>query len=169
MYYIIIYTLLYRERTKANKIGIKRTRAKDAADLFARSSPLFCSVCCLHRPHHRQPLTTSPPSHQQPATSNRAAPRRSAILPASPRPLPLRQVVKVGQPYSQGGRSPPAHPLDPLHPAGVPRHIGGHLRRGAGSGQPYQGGGARPCDSKFRDFLHGCIALNINYLFSPSG
>ena len=76
------------------------------------SSPLFCFVCCLHRPHHRQPLTTSPPSHQQPArdegrqprpvlgdviattsphlaadrpttSDHRAAPRRSAIMPAS--------------------------------------------------------------------------------------
>ena len=33
----------------------------------------------------------------------------------------------------------------------------------------YQGGEARPCDSKFREFLRGCIALNINYLFSPLG
>ena len=95
------------ERTEQEE----RTRAKDAAAIFASSSTLFCSVCCLHRPHHRQPLTTSPPSHQQPArddgrqprpvlgdviattsphlaadrptTSSRAAPRRSDILPAS--------------------------------------------------------------------------------------
>lgn len=86
----------------------ERTRAKDAAAVFARSSPLFCSVCCPHRPHHRQPLTLTT-SHQQPgrgtgghlvqfwakpsphlATDRPAsskkqqkAPRRSAILPAS--------------------------------------------------------------------------------------
>ena len=33
----------------------------------------------------------------------------------------------------------------------------------------YQGGVDRPFDSKFREFLRGCIALNINYLFSPLG
>ena len=36
-------------------------------------------------------------------------------------------------------------------------------------GRQKGGGGARPCDSKFREFLRGCIALNINYLFSPKG
>ena len=86
----------------------ERTMAKDAADLFARSSPRLCSVCCPHRPHHRQPLTTSPRLCQRswrgtgchlvrfwamssphlattsPATRiHRAAHRRSAILPAS--------------------------------------------------------------------------------------
>ena len=40
---------------------------------------------------------------------------------------------------------------------------------GEGCAKPYQGGEARPCDSKFREFLRGCIALNINYLFSPKG
>lgn len=161
------------QRDKQSRKGKRRerTRAKDAADLFASSSPRLCSICCPKSPHHRQrspprPLATSPrvregrplrpvlvdaiatPRHHlatdRPANS-RAAPRRSAILPACP-PRPR-----------------------PLHPAGVPRHICGHLRRGAGSRQPYQGGGALPCDSKFRDFLHGCIALNINYLFSPKG
>ena len=43
----------------ANRTRRDRTSAKDAADLFASSSPLFCSVCCPHRPHHRQPLTRS--------------------------------------------------------------------------------------------------------------
>ena len=63
LYYI--YTLLYiEEKTKASRSeGRWRTKAKDAADLFARSSPLFCSVCCPRRPHHRQPLTGS--HHQQ--------------------------------------------------------------------------------------------------------
>lgn len=109
-----------------------------------------CSVCCLHRPHHRQrsPLrhhrtsnqderegghlvgvwamssphlatTLPPPRHRSTATSSdRAAPRRSAILPAQPRSLPLFQGVRVGQRYSQGGRSSASHHVDPLHPAG---------------------------------------------------
>ena len=45
---------------RTNRTGRERTRVKDAAAIFASSSTLFCSVCCLHRPHHRQPLTTSP-------------------------------------------------------------------------------------------------------------
>ena len=61
--YYYMYLIIYRGKTKASiKEGRDRTRAKDSADLFARSSPIFCSVCCLHRPHHRQPLTTSPAS-----------------------------------------------------------------------------------------------------------
>ena len=40
--------------------GRERTRAKDAAAIFASSSPLFCSVWCLHHPHHRQPIATLP-------------------------------------------------------------------------------------------------------------
>ena len=38
---------------RANGTGRERTRAKDAAAIFTSSSPLFCSVCCLHRPHPR--------------------------------------------------------------------------------------------------------------------
>ena len=45
---------------RANRTGRERTRVKDAAAIFASSSTLFCSVYCLHRPHHRQPLTPSP-------------------------------------------------------------------------------------------------------------
>ena len=115
LYYI--YTLLYikkeqmnqsRERANERTEQEERTRAKDSAVIFASSSPLFCSVCCLHRPHHLQPLNphhvapspngmaatssasgrchrhTSPPHRQRTAaSSDRAAPRRSAILPAS--------------------------------------------------------------------------------------
>ena len=133
------------QRDKQNRKGKRRerTRAKDAADLFASSSPRLCSICCPKRPHHRQ---RSPP-----------------------RPLATSPRVREGRRASQGGRSPASHPAAPLHPAGVPRHICGHLRRGAGSGQPYQGGGADLRESLFRDFLRGCIALNINYLFSPKG
>ena len=58
--YYYIYIIIYRGKTKASRSeGRWRTKAKDAADLFARSSPLFCSVCCPHRPHHRQPLIRS--------------------------------------------------------------------------------------------------------------
>lgn len=113
--------------------------------------------------------TTSTPidSDQQQGSASPRLP--SCPLRPLPRPLPLCQVVRVWRRASQGGRSPASHPAAPLHPAGVPRHICGHLRRGAGSGQPYQGGGADLRESLFRDFLRGCIALNINYLFSPSG
>ena len=104
--YYYIYFIIYRGKTKASRSkGRWRTKAKDAADLFARSSPLFCSVCCSHRPHHRQPLTgshhqqrrgksghparlwvdaiatTSPPIDQQPAGQRIVL---SVILPAYP-------------------------------------------------------------------------------------
>ena len=97
-----------RERANERTEQEERTRAKDSAVIFASSSPLFCSVCCLHRPLHRQPLTTSPACviaqgegraatssasgrchrHHHATTSpanssHRAAPRRSAILPSS--------------------------------------------------------------------------------------
>ena len=79
--------------------------------------------------------TTSPPPRHR-STSNQkgsAAGCLSSCPPRPlPRPLPFHQVVRIGQRASQGGRSPPAHPADPLHHAGVPRHIGGHLRRGGG-------------------------------------
>ena len=144
---------------RANEKKRERTRAKDAAAIFASSSPLFCSVCCLHRPHHLQPLThhyvapspkgrAATPSasgrchlHTSPATRRAATravgqPPSLVLVLAS---LPLFQVVRVGQRASHGGRSPPAHPVDPLHPAGVclgilaaPREIGrgsfSHLR-----------------------------------------
>ena len=128
------YLIIYRERKnkKSREKGTdeterERTMAKDAADLFASSSPLFCSVCCLHCPQHRQtltphPLATSPrvregrsprpllgdviatPRHHlatdRPATSSdRAAPRRSAILPTSSSSpsSSILQVVRVSQ------------------------------------------------------------------------
>lgn len=79
-------------------------------------------------------MPSPPPRHR--STSNQtvsAAGCLSSCPPRPlPRPLPLHQVVRVGKRASQGGRSPPAHPADPLHPAGVPRHIGGHLRRVGG-------------------------------------
>ena len=63
-------------------------------------------------PHRHHIATTSPPIDQQPDGQHRGP---SVILPASH--LPLRQVVRVWQRTSQGRRSPPAHPVDPLHPA----------------------------------------------------
>lgn len=61
--------------------------------------------------------TTSPPIGSDQQRQGSAAGCRSFCPPRS-RPLPLFQVVRVGQRASQGGRSPPAHPVDPLHPAG---------------------------------------------------
>ena len=69
LYYI--YTLLYIKKEQKQAEGKEeRTRAKDAAAIFASSSPLFCSVCCLHRPHHLQPLT---PHHVAPSPNEMAA------------------------------------------------------------------------------------------------
>ena len=196
---LYIYLIIYRERTKVNRAsqsrrasrreGRERTRAKDDADLFARSSPLFCSVCCLHCPHHRQPLTPSParniakgegrtvtPSasgrchhHTSPAT-RRAAPRQSAILPASsssPSPLPGcegRAASKPGRAILSRSSCRPSPPC-----RGASAYWRTPPERGAGSGVPYQGGAGRLRESLFRDFFYGCIALNINYLFSPKG
>lgn len=43
--YYYIYLIIYRGKTKTyRKEGRERTRAKDAAAIFARSSPLFPSV-----------------------------------------------------------------------------------------------------------------------------
>lgn len=85
-------------------------------------------------------MSSTPPRHHlttdRPAASDhRAAPRRSAIMPASSTSSSLIQVLMVGQRASQGGRFPPAHPVDPLHPAGVHRHICGRLRKHSG-GRP---------------------------------
>ena len=68
---LYIYTLLYIKKEQKQEEGKgERTRAKDSAAIFARSSPLFCSVCCLHRPHHLQPLT---PHHVAPSPNEMAA------------------------------------------------------------------------------------------------
>ena len=83
---------------------------------------------------HFWAMLSPPPRHRSPSnqTGSPAGCLSSCPPRPLPRPLPLHQVVRVGQRASQGGRSHPAHPADPLHPAGVPRHIGGHLRRGGG-------------------------------------
>ena len=126
----------------ANRTRRDRTNAKDAAAIFASSSPLFCSVCCPHRLHHRQPITTSP------ACVIAQGEGRATTLSTSGRchrhhiaaPIRLHQLVRVGQRASQGGRSHPAHPADPLHPAGVPRHIGGHPEGRGGCSVDISGG-----------------------------
>ena len=107
-----------QSRRASRREGRERTRAKDAADLFARSSPLFCSVCCLHCPQHHQTLTPSParniakgegrtvtPSasgrchrHTSPPHRQRTAAtgHRLDVLPSCPprpRPLPFLVVV----------------------------------------------------------------------------
>ena len=63
-----------------------------------------------------------------------------------------------------------------LHTAVRLHHLVGAIRINAdtsggivGSVVTSQGGAAHPCESKFREFLRVCIALNINYLFSPKG
>ena len=142
-----------------------------------------CSVCCRHRPHHRPPLTLTT-SHQQPGREEGRPPRpllgdaiathchhlattsppidqqtaagqRLDGLPSfPPRPLPLLQVVRAGQRASQGGRSSPAHPVDSLHPAGVPRHICRHLRRCGGGRVDISG--RRGCSA--RKFVSGIFA-----------
>lgn len=59
---LVLFLQVVRYGKGNDRPGRERTRAKDAAAIFASSSPLFCSLCCLHLPHHRQQLTTSPAS-----------------------------------------------------------------------------------------------------------
>ena len=149
-----------QSRRASRREGRERTRAKDAAAIFASSSPLFllrlmpspstpspaahhfarlCHRSGRGKEGHPVRFRAMPSPHlatTSPAnSSHRASPRRSAILPASstsssfPRRRPLLQVVREGHRSSQVGRFPPAHHVDPLHPAGVPRHICGHPRR----------------------------------------
>ena len=135
LYYI--YTLLYIKKEQKQEEGKgERTRAKDAAAIFASSSPLFCSVCCLHRPHHLQPLThhyvapspkgrAATPSasgrchrHTSPATRRAATravgqPPSLVLVLAS---LPLFQVVRGVQRASQGRAIPSSSPRRPSPP-----------------------------------------------------
>lgn len=137
----------------ASRTGRERTRARNAADLFARSSPpfLFCLLpppsapSPAAHPHHVAPATrtrgraatssasgrchrhTSPPIDSDQQRQGSASGCRSSC-PPRPRPLPLCQVVRVG-------RSPPAHPVDPLHPAGGAVRIVPDGSRQGGRGQ----------------------------------
>ena len=107
--YYYIYIIIYRGKTKASRReGRERTRAKDAADLFARSSPRLCSVCCPHRPHHRQPFTTSPPSHQQSGRGKDAHHVRLWVMPS----IPHRHHLATDRPATRR-----AAPRSVCHPA----------------------------------------------------
>lgn len=90
----------------------------------------------MQSPPHRH---TSPPIYQQPAAGIASTvfhPARLVLVLVL-----FLQVVMVWQRDNQGGRFPQAHPVDPLHPAGVRPNICGHLQRGAEIRQTYQGGG----------------------------
>ena len=122
------------------------------------SSPVPClssvlsAVLTVHTIASRSPLRhTSPPIDQQPQGSASTVCHPARLVPAS---LPIRQVVRVGQRASQGGRSLASHPAAPLHPAGVPRHICGHLRRRGGVYQAISG--RRGCSA--RKFVSGFFA-----------
>ena len=81
----LLQVIRARQSKRASRSeGRERTSAKDAADLFARSSPRLCSVCCPHRPHHRQPFTTSPPLHQQSGRGKVGHPVRLWVIPSIP-------------------------------------------------------------------------------------
>ncbi len=107
---IILYTLLYikkeqkqtgKEGQKRKRNGRERNRAKDAAAILASSSPLFCSVCCPHRPHHRQPFKRS---HHKQRRGKSGQPARlwwDAIATTSP---PLRHRSTSNQTGSTAGR-----------------------------------------------------------------
>ena len=62
---LFLQVVMVGQSKRTNEKEREGTRAKDSADLFARSSPLFCSLCCLHR---RTIASRSPPRHRR--TSN---------------------------------------------------------------------------------------------------
>ena len=76
-----------------------------------------------------------------------------------------------GRAPSQPGRATPSR--SPFRPSPPFRGASAYMRTppkvGEGVVSTYQGGEARRRESLSRDFLRGCIALNINYLFSPKG
>ena len=154
LYYIYIYIIKYREKTKASR---RKGRENQGEGCRRHLRPFLASLLfrLMSSPsNHRQPLTTRPlvsalrerdgrpprpllgdviatPRHhiaseQQPqgiASTFCHPPRLFLVL------VLFLQVVREGQRASQGGPPLPAHPVYPLHPAGVPRHICGHPRR----------------------------------------
>lgn len=102
-----VHTIASRSPSRHRRTSSQQTAGQRLGlSVILTASPLFCSVFCLHSPHHRQQLTfsryrkrkgkdghpvrfwemSSPhlatPRHRL-TISNRAAPRRSAILPAA--------------------------------------------------------------------------------------
>ena len=148
-----------------------------AAHLFATIAPATrtrgrAAASSASGRSHRH--TLPPPRHHlatdRPANSSRAAPRRSAILPASSSSYSPPSGGE-GRAASQPGRAILSSSPRRLSPpcGGTSAYMRTPPEIGEGGMSTYQGGEARPCDSKFREFLRGCIALNINYLFSPLG
>ena len=122
--------------------------------------------------------TTSPPPRHRSTSSQRPQGSASTFCHPSRRVLVLFLSSSSyppsggkGRTPSQPGRATPSR--SPRRPSPPCRGSSAYMRTppkvGEGVVSTYQGGVARPCDSKFRDFLRGCIALNINYLFSPLG
>lgn len=115
------------QRDKQNRKDKRRerTRAKDAADLFASSSPRLCSICCPKRPHHRH---TSPPSRhrstskQQGSASTVCHPARLPASSPSSSPLPGGEGMAASQP----GRAIPC--LSPCRPSPPCRGASAYLR-----------------------------------------
>lgn len=141
--YYYIYLIIYRGKTKTyRREGRERTRAKDAAAIApATRTRGRAATSSASGRSHRPP---SPPIQRQGSASG----CRSSC-PSRPRPLPLCHVVRVGRRASQGGRSPPAHPVDPLHPAGgAGRIYPDGSRRGEGGKIPVWRR-SLPCESKF--------------------
>ena len=167
--YIILHTLLYIEKKQKQAEGKEEREpgrrmpppSSPVPRLSSALSAVF-TVCTISSRSPLRPLlsalrdrdevaassasgrcnrhhiaTTSPPIDQQPATTGHRL-GLSAILPASSSSPPSGG---EGRSASQGGRSPPAHPVGTLYPAGVRPNICGHLQRGAEIRQTYQGGG----------------------------
>ena len=134
---------------RAKRIG--RTRAKNPANLFARSSLLFCPLCCLHRPHHRQPLTLS--SGHTLTRAGRGPPRPALVViplrhhratagnrdgrtscPPRP-PLPARLVCDEGRADHQPGQGIPSR--SPCRPSPPCRGVRPNIpAKPAGRSQP---------------------------------
>lgn len=151
---------------------------------IASRSPLRPLVSALRERDGRLPrpllgdaiATTSPqPRHRSTSKQQTAAGQCLDGLPSSThRPLPRLSSPPSGgdgRAASQTGREISSR--SPCRPSPPFRDASAYMRTppkvGEGVVSTYQGGGARPCDSKFREILRGCIALNINYLFSPLG
>ena len=131
------------QRDKQNRKGKRRerTRAKDAADLFASSSPRLCSICCPKRPHHRQRSPPRPLAHIAQGERRAATPSGSGRCHRHTSP-PSRHRSTSKQ---QGSASTVCHParLPASSPSSSPLPGG----EGMAASQP---GRAIPCLSPCR-------------------